>query len=255
MSGLQVTYGELREQVGYHLGYGALPSSWDDDQAATVDLVIRGGLRRFMNSPLIPGTRTVWEWSFLRKNHLFSTAQGKKEYDLPADFGSPLGRLHYTSDWRTPVEFVNEAMIRAKESANSDVTGAPSHFAILHRPKPTVAPQGQTLLLFPEPDGAYELRMLYQVSPEMLSESLSNPHGGAPHARTILFACLAEAGTRVDADKDYEAEYQMSLMASIDYDRRQKGDTGGYSRDMSDERPEWPRANNYVTYNGVLYEG
>ncbi len=249
MSGLHVTYGELREQMGFFLGYGTDPVDWDADQVATVNMAIKNGLRRFLFSPLIPGTRKTWEWSFLRRSLTLTTANAAGEYNLPADFGTPLGGLYYNEDFRTSIPIFNEAMLRSR--ITDDITGPPQMAAIIPR-NPTIAPQGQSILFYPTPDGAYSLRLMYQVLPDMLSEQLTNPNGGAPHARTILYACLVEASTRVDDDHEqYEKKYHEGLMASIDYDRGLKGSDVGYNGDMPMLERHIP--NFHVTYDGVLY--
>jgi hypothetical protein len=250
VEGLQTTFGELREQLGFYLGFGINPDNWDADQVATVKMTIKSGLRRFLFSPLIPGSRKTWEWSFLRRSLSLTTTSDIGEYPLPEDFGAPTGPMYYTEDYRTSIPFFNEAMLRSHET-DPAVTGPPKMAAIVPR-NPTIAAPRYSLLLHPTPDGVYSFRLLYQVLPDMLSEQLTNPNGGAPHARTLLYACLVEAGTLVDDDHEtYEKKYHESLMASIDYDRSLKGSDLGYMGDGPLLEKHIP--NFHVTYDGTLY--
>lgn len=250
---LDLTYDELRQQVGFHLGFGM--SGWNTNAVATIDLSIRNGLRRFLFSSLVPQTRKRWEWSFLRKSWLFSTVTGKSTYLLPEDFGVYEGPIHFVSDQRTTIPIVGEGMLRAKEA--EEATGVPSWAAIVPVPDPSISPQRQTLLFYPEPDGAYDLRLLYQVNPDMLSAELTSPHGGAPHARTILLTILLESAVRVDSSRDFEREHAEALAASIDFDAKMKGDNWGYNGDPSSYRDMVYRTTNFtaVTMDGVTYDG
>lgn len=247
---LTTNLAELQEQVKLHLGIGTTTAR----DVAVVETSIKGGLRRFMLSALIPGTAKRWQWSFLRKSYLFSTADGTQEYDLPADFGTPESHVLFTTDYYTPIPWLNEPMLRKRYSEDSERTGVPQFAAILNK-TPTMAPQQYAVLFWPEPDAAYALRIFYNVLPDMLGEELTNPHGGAPHARTILYACLAEAAKRIDQDpKEFEMEYQQGLLASIDHDRSLLGSNLGPMQENS-EMLEYRRSNFHVTYEGVLYEG
>lgn len=247
---LTANLAELQEQVKLHLGIGSTTAR----DVAVVETSIKGGLRRFMLSALIPGTATRWQWSFLRKSYLFSTLADTAEYDLPADFGTPEGQLIFTTDYYTPIPWANEPMLRKKQSEDTEYSGVPQFAAMLNK-TPSMAPQAFAVLFWPTPDAAYALRLIYNVLPDMLGEELTNPHGGAPHARTILYACLAEAAKRIDQDpKEFEMEYQQGLLASIDHDRKLLGSNLGPMMDPS-EMHERRQSNFQVTYEGVLYEG
>ncbi len=242
---------ELQEQVRLHLGIGSTTAR----DTTVVETAIKGGLRRFMLSALIPGTAKRWQWSFLRKSFEFSTRSGGQEYDLPEDFGTPDSQVVFSADDKSPIPWLNEPLLRRRYAESPEASGVPHFAAILNR-SPTVAPQRYGVLFWPEPDAAYSLRLVYNVVPDMLGEELTNPHGGAPHARTILYACLAEAAKRIDQDpKEFEMEYAQGLLASIDFDRQLLGSNLGPMIDSSEDL-EYRRPNNFsVTYEGTLYEG
>lgn len=249
---LDLTYDELRTQVAFHLGFGS--SGWNANAVAAIDLSIRNGWRRFLYSSLVPGTRKRWEWSFLRKSWIFDTVSAKSEYLCPEDFGAHDSPIQFTTDYRSAVPIVGEAMLRARQA--EEATGVPQLAALVPVANPTIVPQRQTLLIFPTPDGVYSLRMLYQVNPDMLSATLTSPHGGAPHARTILLAILLESSVRIDSSRDFEKEHQEALAASIDFDQRLRGDNLGYNGDPSNHRSERLQNTDFtVTMEGVTYNG
>src|SRR5262249_1680427 len=128
--------------------------------------------------------------------------------------------------------------------------------AVFARSGVSVAPQGQRLLVYPTPDAAYALRLLYEAQPRMLTAELTNPGGGAPHAQTLLYACLAEGSRRIgDAPVRLEAAYAEPLVASIDYDRQLLGDNLGYCGDGSSDGA-WAerRSPMTVSVHGVLHD-
>jgi len=60
-----MTYTELRQEIGYDLGYGRTSGDWDTTQAANILAALRGGYRQFLRPPILPGEPTSHEWSFL----------------------------------------------------------------------------------------------------------------------------------------------------------------------------------------------
>ena len=64
-STLSITYQEIRNEVGYVLGYGLnTASSWNDRQTELVDMVIRSGLKMFYSPAALDGVSH--EWTFMR---------------------------------------------------------------------------------------------------------------------------------------------------------------------------------------------
>jgi hypothetical protein len=270
MAGLGVTFDEIRSEVGFMLGFGRDTSAWDASapgltaaartersaKLASIDSAIKGGLRKFLFGSLCPGTRKVYEWSFLRKWFDFTTAESVGDYPLPADFGSPEGDVLFPDDGYSPVPALNEARLLELRSRDDDSSGTPQYYATRHRPSSAAAGQGQDLLLWPLPSGAWRMRLCYQVTGEMLDDARQHPPGGPQHSRTVLYCCLAEAAKRIGPnDPTYEGEYQQALAASISVDSRTRPANLGYAADG--ERHEgWGRNSEFtVSVNGTLYEG
>ena len=61
-----ITYSDLREEVGFFLGYGRSSSNWTTDQIYAIESVVKSGLRQFYHPPRVPGDSIAWEWTFLK---------------------------------------------------------------------------------------------------------------------------------------------------------------------------------------------
>lgn len=261
MQTLGADYDEIQQEMGYFLGWGRTVSAWSTDQLASITTWIKSGLRRFMFAATVPGMKNVYEWSFLQHDWRFGTQVGQTEYDLPKDFGSPGGPIIWDSPTISyqPIPFVNEAMVRQKLSLTPGWSGVPVLAAVFSKRTGGATEQQQGLLLCPVPDASYPLRLSYDILPGMLTESFPWPAGGSPHARTVLYACMAEACKRGDDNSSYEQDYQQALAASINYDARRKGDNVGYNSDKSNRPRDWTNydGNEFtdlrVKYNGVQF--
>lgn len=256
MATLALSRTELRKELGFEAGWGP-EDDWDEDQVAAIDTAVRGGLRRFMLGTLIPGTRKTHEWSFLRQVHAFSTIADRDAYDLPKEFGSPDGPMLFdeTNTAYTPVPVVNIAMVQEKLSLTPQQTGVPKLAAVRHKRGQGQGDQLQELVVWPTPDAAYSMRLGYHVLPDMMDEVVMKAMGGAAHARTLLFACLAELSRRVHSMQDYDADYEQALLASVSFDNRMLGSSLGYNGDGSSDFPSAvQQPSYYVRFNGVLYE-
>ncbi len=255
METLAVTWDDIRAAIAFRRGWTRDPSNWDDDVVAAIKEAIKLGLSRMMHNAVAPGTRKVYEWSFLRQTFQFATVEDKWEYDLPQDFGSPAEPQVFfaeTSRAFTPIRLMNDARILYLRSNEPDASGVPGYAAIRQKKQLGATEQGQDLLLHPVPDGAYQMKLLYNVSPHMLGDMLLHPHGGAPFARTLMLACIAEATKGIGDSEEYEAAFQDSLLAAISYDARNKGDNFGQNTDGSDGCEQRQRGTYYSTIEGEI---
>jgi hypothetical protein len=246
MTSLAGTRDELRGELGFRFGFERDPEGWDEYQEAAIESVVRNGLRRFYFQALAPGTRKTYEWSFLYQTYLFSTTEDRESYELPEDFGSPRGPLLFAEAnfaYRE-ARIVNEAMLREQRGRDLQAKGVPWLAAIRAKKVSGATEQRYELLIYPKPDGEYDLRLGYKVLEGMLTESAVHLPGGAAHFRTILYACLMEAGTLVDEDAELiRRTYDEALLGSINYDGRMDSGYLGINSDPSIYEPERYRVN------------
>lgn len=256
------TFNEIRSELSFAAGWGRISSGWDDDadpgkKGDAIDSCIRYGLRKFLTGTIAPGTRKVYEWSFLRKQYKFLTVADQTDYPLPEDFGSPDGDLTYTQDFFSPVPFITDGRLLAMQSSQPTATGVVQFAAIRFLPSQGAVPQAQHLLLFPTPTGAWTLLLSYQINPDLLSERSQVPAGGPAYARAILYACLSELATRIGPpNPQYEQEYQAALLAAISVDSRVRAGSLGYNGDGERIARAWdPGGPEFtVAYDGQIYD-
>jgi hypothetical protein len=248
-STLSLTRADLREEIGYTLGYGRTSGSWTAGQQADIDSCLESGLRQFYYPP------NGHEWTFLRPTTTLTTAADDDEYDLPDDFGSLEGDLTWQTEGSgyCSIPIVGEGQVRALRQGLDAVAGKPTAACV--RPKAFAGTSvGQRFeLFFDRPfDGTYTLEYQYRVLPPALSASIIYPYGGAAHAETILASCLAVAEQRIDAGNGrYKQEFAERLQASVAADNRNRPAFVGYVGDGTRRRnldQRWVSPTAY--YNG-----
>ena len=242
MPTLGADFSDIQSEIGFHLGFGRDITAFSTEDSQSVLAWIKAGLQRFCYGAYQADQKNTYEWSFLKRVFHISTHIDQTEYDLPVNFGSPDGPILWdmnTMAYR-PIELVNEAALRARLSVDPTVTGIPLLYSVFSKSQDGSHEQRQAIVLYPRPDTSYRLRLSYNIEPSMLTAEFPWPPGGSPHARTLMYACLAEATKRHDDNESYEAQYQASLLASMNYDARQKGDNLGYNSDPKQrERDGW----------------
>jgi hypothetical protein len=73
---LQLTYAEIRREVGRLMGWNRDPAGtppWTADQISDAADMIAGGLRQFYYPPILPGEATMHRWSFLKARTTLTT--------------------------------------------------------------------------------------------------------------------------------------------------------------------------------------
>lgn len=214
---LQITYDELRRELGRFLGYDRDPDEWDSTQTTDVADILKSGLRSFY-WPNVGDKRYVW--SFLRKLATIDTAANTSSFLLAADFEGGLeGLTHSNNSTRRWISRTNEFELRALLS-HSYKTGVPEYGALR-----AVQPSGgdrmrYEVLLYPVPDDTYTLSYRYATSPDELDDT--NPYhlGGAVHSECVLEACLAAAEKVMQPETQpvHLPRFQECLQASIKID-------------------------------------
>lgn len=258
-STLSLQFNDLLGEVGINLGYGRGAAfgdpTWDTRQAASLDSIVRSGLRQFYYPPI------PYDWSFLRPAATAVFSQGNSTVRLPDDYGGLEGQITLSTTSSQPwrIEWTNPGVIQQQYAMFSSRTGPPMLAAELPL-KGTTGVSGQRfeLLLFPLADQNYTLQFTYYVNPDYLSGAFPYAYGGSQHAETILESCLAIAEQRLDdiLDGPHSRKFQERLQASIAMDRKNKPQRLGYNADRSDRRDVFQQGDQHgwgaaATYNGA----
>ena len=260
-SGLTINRAYLRRLIGNKMGFGPHRSVWNHRQSEEIKLVLETALRNFYSPVVLPGEKYPHDWSFLRPSVPMSTVSGVYAYDLPDGFVSFIGRINYASDSSAmyrPIEIIGVERIQLRLQRN-EAAGRPSLAAYqIKAPDPAVGTRYE-LLLWPVPDGSYDLSARMQINPHSLGEEAEFPLGGQQHAQTLIEACLAAADQYQGTKGPHVAEFMQRLVASVGADRKNSAPQYlGQNIDRSDmPRDEYFSHHdcdeNIVTYNGQSY--
>lgn len=187
---LQITYSELRREVGRFLGYDRTPSNWETNQTTDVADVLRAGQRLFY-WPAVGDQR--YTWSFMRKRDTIVTADGTSAYRLAPDFSCLLEGFSYnTGTGKLRIARASEEELSAL-LGKEDKHGTPEYCAL----RPVQPSDGSTtrweVVLYPTPDAVYTLAYRYVLEPTELDDVNVYHLGGAAHSECFLEACLSAA--------------------------------------------------------------
>lgn len=218
-STLAITRSELQIAIADFAQLGrAVPT--DTDDLARVNQAIKTGLRRVYWPHLVLGEGSAHEWSWMRPVMTFSTVADFEAYQLPSDFGGIEGDITFAEGqaYRL-IRIRGENFIRQLQQNNIG-TGIPKYAAT--RPlKSGFGGQRYELILWPTPNGVYDLTFRYNINPNALASTNDYPLGGPALAETILQSCRA-AADQVFND-NVGAEHSLfieQLKVSVSLDRR-----------------------------------
>ena len=258
--GLELNRSGLTRRVGFQMFTLPNPGSWSADQKAQIEQVVMDGLRKFYYPMVLPPSREMHRWSFLYPSQAFKCTASTYTYELPDDFGSLKGPMHYAPGSAVlypNVEEVSESQIEQLRQAG-DHTGRTRYFAIRPLMHGEFRGTRYEILLYPVPDQAYTLHYRYEVNPRFIVSEKEHPLGGQPHAQTILESCLSCAEMHTQSGSQVHGmEFIKCLQASVSYDRMLAApDTLGRDYDGSD-RPSDQFVNNIhdADLNVVNYTG
>lgn len=260
-STLSLTRNDLRNNVGFYLGFGADYTAYSTANLATVDRVIDAGLRGFYEPPPLPGEKVSHVWSFMTPIGSLSLAEDQPDYDLPDDFAGLTEGVYVSADdltW-TPVTVTSPSRILAlRQNNGSDVSGSPQYVAVTVLPTTGVTPTRYSLMTWPAPDGSYTLKFPYRSNPYQLSSTIAYPLGGQPHAETLRESCLAAAERDVNDELGvHNSQFAVRLRASVNLDRQLNGTKHyGYNGDRRSRRFKISQlrhpSTQLVDYNGTI---
>jgi hypothetical protein len=226
---------------------GTPESTWDSNTTADVESAIRKGIEAVVHNAM------SHQWSWMRPNYRFCTADGQRRYMLPRDFEQFIGDIYFDG-----TEFGYSAITQLPSGrldqlfAEYDNTGVPTNYALEVLPHDGMTEQQYQLVLHPTPDNQYSLVGPYQVGPIRKLSSTRPWFPGGPEQKELFIAsCLAATEAKfLDIKGDKYETFQMLLAAAVGRDYRKAprnlGQLGGRRRSSRDD---------YRWKLSTLYEG
>lgn len=176
-------------------------------------------------------------WALDTEALVLYTLHHNGNYDLPDDFGGIEGDMIYPEGSNKPnIRIIGEGKIRSLR-AGTNARRDPE-FAAIRPMKQATTTTGQRfeIMFFPVPSVTRTLSYKMLVLPELLTDAITHPYGGAMHAEAILASCLAVAESQEDEQRGVKwQEFMERLAASIQIDKKMlSAEYFGYNRDNSD---------------------
>lgn len=271
-SNLALKKSDLDSYVGDYAGYGVGSvfggASWNSRHVERIRRSVSSGLRsvyqtqevRYPSGELmIPGS---YDWSWLKPTQTIDLPSGSNAIDMADDFGGIIGRVIPANPNGNgaifPIPVVGQGDIEAAEAMNPGAAGRPLMVCQMATKKTSKERSNQNFLkFFPSADQSYSLKLWYFILPEMISDDLPYPYGGAAHAELFKVACTAAYSAMYDDPGTAQAEHAkflQRLKASIEADRKMKPSEIGRNRDSSDDA-WWSGTQHYGTFgftvNGI----
>jgi len=184
MARLDLTFQDVYSQVADFLGVGTAPTG---DTLTKVKNLVYRAYRQFLYPTFVTdeGKTKQHQWSWLKRDYVLHTESGKYKYQLPVDFGRMLQEPTFGKEsGYGPLTKVSCEMID-NNRALSQTSSYPFWYAI--KPLPVDVDQEQLweLWLWPSPNGAFDLKFIYQVNPNK-PESDSDYFLGGPESGEVI---------------------------------------------------------------------
>lgn len=212
-SGLSLGWPELKQEVGFYLGYGTTIGNWGA-HATEIELIVQSGYRRVLYPPAVGQFSAGYNWSFLRPTGTLAIVADDGDYDLPDDFGQMVGELHYAPDQHRPAIRIIQLAALLDMRSHSDQNSNPHFAAIRYKSSDGTTGQRQEILFYPESDADYTLYYSYDAYTGKLSNSVAYPLGGMHMSELYKESCLALAEFR--NNEEIGPHYQMFTILLAD---------------------------------------
>jgi len=220
-STLSLTWDDMKQAVGFFLGYGSTIANWTEAQEGEIEDIVQSGYRRVLYPPASQGIPAGYEWSFLQPTKSLDIVADDGDYDLPDDYGNIVGKFHYEADEHYPaIRIISVAQLLDMRSA-SDMNGHPACAAI--RPKSSDGSDGQRweVLFYPEPDADYSLHYTYDAYRDQLSDDYPYLIGGMKMSELYKESCLSVAECRnTDVPGTHTALFERLLVDAVARDMK-----------------------------------
>lgn len=237
-------YQLVRQEISSFIGTSVL--EWEPRTASDVSSAIRRGI----NSVIHNAANHQWTW--LRPEHRFTTADGQRRYPLPPDFEQVIDHISFDGDnyKHPPITQLPSTRLQQLYSEYSG-TGVPANFAWEPRVHDGTTEQVQELVLHPTPNGTYQLVVIYQAGPirDLTSDRPWFP-GGPEHRELFIAACLAQAESIfMDGPMtDRRDQFQSELVAAISRDYKRSARNLGQMKGR--RAHDWFRNKLTTSYEG-----
>lgn len=217
------------------MGWSRNGYEWDTDQATDAADMIAAGCR----TAYYPAN---WQWTFLRPQFSFSTADGQREYPLPDFFAHLVGRLTFDENAAAvaDITIVSDSMIRQRYQDLSVVTtGYPMEAAVRTLPPTADRSSRSVLAVWPEPDGPYTIHGQCAVQPDTVTQDMPYPYGPPAFHECLLNAILMHMERKLGENTGaYAQAFAQSLASAQRQDAEAQPATLGMNRDR-ERYPIW----------------
>lgn len=249
---LEVNKFYLMRVIGDDMGFGPHPKAWKPNETAKVKEILRTALREFYTPQIFPGQVTGHSWSFLSPVHHLTLQAGKYLYDLPAEWGGIRGRISYAPGTNAPfpeIEVTNQRRVEELLEYTTSSAYCPTRACFRTKEASQQVGTRWEMMVSPPPSGEYEIQIPFAINPYQLTDDVSLPFGGQPHAQTMIEAARAAVEVETGEGNIHQQKFLERLRTSIDYDQQETCPrTLGVSLDRSDSYSDLGLADN--SYNG-----
>ncbi len=253
-SSLSVGWPTLKIETGFYLGYGRTIGGWEVPQATLIETLVQSGVRRVYFPPAFTEVIQPHRWSFLKPTTTIAITAGDRDYDLPDDFGSLSGGLHYPAEEnRMEIARVSVGRILELRSMRAR-TDTPIYAAIRYKSSDGSGGQRQEILFWPEPSSNWTLKYSYEAYSGELSDTYPYPLGGMQLAELYIESCLAVAEQRVNREAGLHTQmFNALLKDAINRDSMRGPRIFGQMGNV--ERGYDSRHFRHGSVSGVTYDG
>jgi len=197
MSRLDLTFSDAYQRVSDFLGIGLSPTG---DNLTKVKKIVDRAYRQFVYPSYTTdqGRRIYHTWSWLKKRYTIQTTSTQYVYTLPIDFDRMLVQPTFPeSSGYSPLSKVSCDWIDNIRSLGN-VNSYPSYYAINPLQSGVEAEQQWEMWLWPIPNSAYDIKLVYQIHPNKPESDTDYFMGGPRAGEVILEMALGIAEQQED---------------------------------------------------------
>ncbi|MEM7820008.1 MAG: hypothetical protein QW761_00170 [Candidatus Aenigmatarchaeota archaeon] len=230
---LEVSFDDLRRELGRFLGWSRDPNKWSSDQKLDAEDIIRSALRRVYWPTDVNLGQVDHAWSFLESTVELNLNPSQTTYELPDDFEDIVGPWYFRDRAAYgPIKVIPPSMFLQRRSQYRQ-TGIPMYAAFFAN-SGTSRRMKWTVMFYPSPSESVVVWARYHISPGVLldvnSQERKYPLGGPHMAELFVEAVLAVAEEKLmDLPGIHSQQFQLMLASAIKRDGR-----GNYAETFGD---------------------
>lgn len=224
-STLSITRSDIKAALGRFLTISRSSGNWSSDMVTDMNAVIKSGENSFYHPMVLPGEKSVHDWSFLQPIMSLDIDATVADYTLPGDFGGfidPYLSFAAADNQIFKVELVSAGeILKLRQQENLYSYSQSLWAAETWITGDQTSGQRKKLMLFPAPTSDGTLEAPYHSNPNAISDAAPYPLGGQPHAETLLEAVLSSAELKYnDTEGPHNARFRELMIASVAFDRK-----------------------------------